>query len=161
MKALVFFSDGGWVRQYLDDLARRKIARYDMFLAWLIRTGSRSRLTHVSISFRGRTLDPAYVGNRLYATELFVTGHPGLVYGVEVPITSRPNFDQFDMGVKKTPWPTVARVATFGWLTVDDCICNTTTILNQCGFYVPQHVLSPARLFDWLTTSRGCRYATF
>lgn len=121
---------------------------------------SRSGIAHCSIAFGGRLLDPSMHGNRYWPTATYATTYPGVVGAVTVAVPRPIDLDRFADPRPKRAGPTFMKLFTFGRIRTRDCACTVKAALADGGLRVPDHVLSPRALRDWLIRHGG-EYVAF
>ncbi len=126
---------------------------YRAFLVALIQTLSRSPLVHVCIGDGSVVLDPNLLGNRYWAAIPFAMKYPRLAWCFEIRLPYPLDLEGADTA-PKAAWPSLLRWLTRGHTEADDCVTTTADALRAAGEPVPQSVVTPQDLFDWLR-SRG------
>lgn len=141
----------GW-RSFLRLLMRRPSLAYAFFCAWATSKLSRSDLIHVAISDTKVVLDPGIFGNVYWEAALFSLKYPRLVWCVEIRGLRDPCLARFEEPLRRTKvcLPTFLR-----WLTgfrcgARDCVTVVVSALRHAGESVPERVITPQDLFDYL-----------
>ncbi len=128
---------------------------------WLTSVLTRSPLIHCSISDLEIVLDISFSGDLFYPYLGYIYHHPTLIDGFLVP-GECVNVDTYggDGPADKRIWPTLAKLLTNGLIRTRDCSCIIRQILIDAGHPVPNTVLSPADLHQWLA-DQGYRHVRF
>lgn len=138
---------------------RPRLARL-IFLAWLIRTLTRSNITHVAIGYDGAVLDPDQGGTRYWPTIRFAMEYPRIIGCYTVPVTRPIDLDRYQGRWPVPVLPSIVKYFTAGNVTTRDCSCTVADALRQGGVKVPKSAYSPVRLFRWLA-QQGYDYERF
>jgi hypothetical protein len=119
-------------------------------IVWLIATIGRSHFVHVCVGSSDVVLDQMIDGPRFYATALFCMKYPRLAWCYEIKCPRKP-----DIGLAENCGPvkitrTLARRATRGLISSNDCVSTTSDILRDAGINIPKSVVTPDQLWDHL-----------
>jgi len=126
-------------------------------LTLAIRRLSGSAMTHCAIGYGGAVLNVTLRGNQFWPILAFAACWPRLCRVFEVPIDRAIDLDRYPAGDRKRIFPSIARWLTRGLVRTSDCVCITSELLRDGGVHVPNYIVSPVQLHDWLM-ARGFRY---
>lgn len=127
------------------------------WLSVVVKTLTRSELTHVAVGIDGVVLDPTVRGNRFWPIRAYAKAYPRLKAIFEIQVDAKSTseiFRRYEGGGKKPAIPTFIRWATGGrWPWTTDCVCIAIDVLRSIGIDAPRRIVSPQALFDWLDRS--------
>ena len=133
-------------RTNLSDVSRkhRIYCRLIRLLGW-------SRWDHVCVGYDGVVVSVSACGYKFWPIKTFVEHHPGVEVFFDVPFQY--DIDMTLLEGRKEPsfWMTLLRWALRGrWPFTRDCVCVTLECLISGGVEIPETLVSPRAVADWL-----------
>ena len=117
-------------------------------LNWIIRTASRSAITHCAIGWDNVVIEPSPRGIRRVRMDTYVTRYPGLWGFAAVKVST---VDTRLQTVRYYPWLGVMlRAVAPGLFQPFDCVGVVVAVLRRGGVVAPPWVASPRQLLNWL-----------
>lgn len=144
-------ADAALARAASAALAERdaEILRYKNALL----TIANDHIGHVLVGDSNVVLDPTFAGNRFHSLWAFLWSDRPILWCVEVPVTSHPDWSRHESATRLKPpptLPTILRWATRGLFPARNCVTEVVERLRACGIAVPPRMVSPQQLYDWL-----------
>lgn len=138
------------LRSWLRLRKRNSQLAWQCLIPVIVKTLTRSQLSHCAISYNGAVLDVTIHGNKFFPHISYALEHPSLVCCFDVPVKHDPKLDRYPYGGDKNPWRSFARFMTRGVVQAGDCVEITCDCLRHAGINVPRCVASPGHLYRWL-----------
>lgn len=128
--------------------------------AWWVRVFAGSPFVHVAATshIEGPEGPTEIVMNATHKRVLFWryqfwTEHPsrfGFVWSIKVPARRWPDLNRYDDPAPKSKWRIALRWADPELYPYEDCVTKVCRMLTEAGVYVPDNVVTPGDLFDFL-----------
>lgn len=150
---------------------RRKMLRHYphivfwLFGAWLIRTCTRSRASHILISSGEVVLDYQFSATKFWGHIDFCHRYPGILGYIDIYSDVPLMLERWEGRSKPDAWWrclwTLARylasLFTFGQISGQNCVTISRQVLAEAGFKVPKTAYSPA-MFRRYLIDNGCDF---